>query len=48
VKPEDLCVDVTPRLKTLRVVEPPRRQAGIKVGSVQELVEKLRNEARVI
>jgi electron transfer flavoprotein beta subunit len=48
VKPEDLCVDVTPRLKTLRVVEPPRRQAGIKVGSVQELIEKLRNEARVI
>jgi electron transfer flavoprotein beta subunit len=48
VKPEDLRVDVTPRLKTLRVVEPPRRQAGIKVGSVQELVEKLRNEARVI
>jgi electron transfer flavoprotein beta subunit len=48
VKPEDLRVDVTPRLKTLRVVEPLRRQAGIKVGSVQELVEKLRNEARVI
>ncbi|MFL6808168.1 MAG: electron transfer flavoprotein subunit beta/FixA family protein [Bradyrhizobium canariense] len=48
VKPEDLGVDLTPRLKTLKVAKPPRRQAGIKVGSVQELVEKLRNEARVI
>jgi electron transfer flavoprotein beta subunit len=48
VKPEDLGVDLTPRLKTLKVAEPPRRQAGIKVDSVQELVEKLRNEARVI
>jgi electron transfer flavoprotein beta subunit len=48
VKPEDLGVALTPRLKTLKVAEPPRRQAGIKVGSVQELVEKLRNEARVI
>jgi electron transfer flavoprotein beta subunit len=48
VKPEDLGVDITPRLKTLKVAEPPRRQAGIKVGSVQELVEKLKNEVRVI
>jgi electron transfer flavoprotein beta subunit len=48
VKPEDLGVDITPRLKTLKVAEPPRRQAGLKVGSVQELIEKLRNEARVI
>jgi electron transfer flavoprotein beta subunit len=48
VKPEDLGVDLTPRLKTLKVAEPPRRQAGIKVGSVQELVEKLKNEVRVI
>jgi electron transfer flavoprotein beta subunit len=48
VKPEDLGVDITPRLKTLKVAEPPSRQAGIKVGSVQELVEKLKNEARVI
>jgi len=48
VKPEDLGVDITPRLKTLKVAEPPRRQAGIKVGSVQELVEKLKNEAKVI
>src|SRR3954452_23602235 len=40
LKPEDLRVDVTPRLKMLRVAEPPRRQAGIKVGSAQELGEK--------
>ena len=37
-----------PRLKTLEVAELPRRQAGIKVGLVQELVEQLRDEARVI
>jgi electron transfer flavoprotein beta subunit len=48
VKPEDLGVDVTPRLTTLKVTEPAKRQAGIKVGSVQELVDKLKNEARVI
>jgi electron transfer flavoprotein beta subunit len=48
LKPEDLGVDVTPRLTTLKVAEPPKRQAGIKVGSVQELVDKLKNEARVI
>jgi electron transfer flavoprotein beta subunit len=46
--PADLGVEVTPRLKTLKVAEPPRRQAGIKVSSVAELVDKLRNEARVI
>ena len=40
--------DVTPRLKTLKVAEPPKRKAGIKVKSVAELVEKLKNEARVI
>ena len=39
VKPEDLGVDIMPRLKTLKVAELPRRQAGIKVGLVQELVE---------
>ena len=44
----DLGVDVTQRLKTLKVVEPPKRGAGIKVASVQELVEKLKNEAKVI
>jgi electron transfer flavoprotein beta subunit len=48
LKPEDLGVDVTPRLTTLKVVEPPKRSAGIKVGSVAELVNKLKNEARVI
>ncbi len=48
LSPEDLGVDVTPRLETLQVVEPPPRQAGVKVGSVAELVDKLRNEAKVI
>ena len=48
VKPADLGVDVTPRLTVIKVEEPPKRQAGKKVGSVQELVEKLRNEAKVI
>jgi electron transfer flavoprotein beta subunit len=47
-KPEDLGVDVAPRLKTLKVEEPAGRKAGIKVKTVQELVEKLRNEAGVI
>ena len=46
LKPEDLGVDVTPRLTTLKVVEPPKRSAGIKVGSVAELVDKLKNEAQ--
>ena len=46
--PEDFGVDVSPRLKILKVVEPPKRQAGIKVESVSELVEKLKNEAKVI
>ncbi len=48
VKPEDLGVDVTPRLKTLKVVEPPKRSAGIKVPDVATLVAKLRTEAKVI
>jgi electron transfer flavoprotein beta subunit len=46
--PAALGVDPAPRLKTLKVEEPPRRQGGRKVGSVAELVEKLVNEARVI
>ena len=46
--PEALGVDPTPRLKTLKVVEPPKRQAGVKVKTAAELVEKLRNEAKVI
>ena len=48
VKPADLGVDVTPRLTIIKVVEPPKRQAGKKVASVAELVDKLRNEAKVI
>ena len=48
LKPADLGVDVAPRIATLKVQEPPKRQAGIKVGSVAELVDKLRNEAHVI
>jgi len=46
--PEALGVDVTPRLKTLKVSEPPRRSAGVKVPDVATLVDKLRNEAKVI
>jgi electron transfer flavoprotein beta subunit len=48
VKPEELGVDISPRLKTLRVDEPPKRAAGIMVANVVELVEKLKNEAKVI
>ena len=48
IKPADLGVDVTPRLKTLKVVEPAKRSAGIMVKDVAELVAKLRNEAKVI
>ncbi|MBV8650966.1 MAG: electron transfer flavoprotein subunit beta/FixA family protein [Alphaproteobacteria bacterium] len=48
VTPEALGVDVAPRLVTLKVEEPPKRQGGRKVASVAELVDKLRNEARVI
>ena len=48
VKPDDLGVDVAPRLQYLKFEEPPRRQAGVKVGSVDELVAKLRQEAQVI
>ncbi|MDM0066846.1 electron transfer flavoprotein subunit beta/FixA family protein [Variovorax sp. J31P207] len=48
VTPADLGVDVAPRLKTLKVAEPPKRGAGIKVPDVAALVEKLKNEAKVI
>jgi len=48
VKPADLGVDVAPRLKTLKVAEPPRRKGGVMVKDVQELVDKLRNEAKVL
>ena len=46
--PEDLGVDVQPRIKTLKVCEPPKRSAGIKVADVAALVDKLKNEAKVI
>jgi electron transfer flavoprotein beta subunit len=48
VKPEDLGVDVAPRIKTLKVSEPPKRGAGIMVPDVATLVDKLKNEAKVI
>jgi electron transfer flavoprotein beta subunit len=48
VKPADLGVDVTPRLKTLKVTEPPPRKAGVKVADVAELIAKLKNEAKVL
>ena len=48
VKPADLGVDVAPRLKILKVSEPPKRSAGIKVPDVATLVDKLKNEAKVI
>jgi electron transfer flavoprotein beta subunit len=48
VKPGDLGVDVTSRLKTLNVAEPPGRKAGTKVADVAALVDKLKNEAKVI
>jgi electron transfer flavoprotein beta subunit len=48
LKPEALGVDVSPRLSTLKVVEPSKRKAGMKVADVKALVEKLRNDAKVI
>jgi len=47
-KPADLGVDITPRLTTLKVVEPAKRSAGVMVADVKELVAKLKNEAKVI
>jgi electron transfer flavoprotein beta subunit len=47
-KPDELGVDAAPRLKTLKVEEPPKRQGGVKVADVKELVAKLKNEAKVI
>jgi electron transfer flavoprotein beta subunit len=46
--PEALGVDVQPRLRTLKVVEPPQRGAGVMVADVDALVDKLKNEAKVI
>ena len=46
--PEELGVDIAPRLTTLKVTEPPQREGGIKVETVAELVDKLKNEVGVI
>ncbi len=48
VKPDDLGIDISPRLKTIRVEEPPKRSAGIKVPDVATLIDKLKNEAKVL
>ncbi len=48
LKPDDLGIDITPRLKTIRVEEPPKRSAGIKVPDVATLIDKLKNEAKVL
>jgi electron transfer flavoprotein beta subunit len=48
VKPEDLGIDIAPRLKTLKVEDPPKRSAGVMVADVAALVDKLKNEAKVI
>jgi len=48
LKPDALGVDVSPRLSTLKVVEPPKRKAGVKVADPKALVDKLRNEAKVL
>jgi len=48
VKPDALGVDMAPRLTTLKVQEPPKRGAGVKVADVKELVAKLKNEAKII
>ncbi|MCB1929761.1 MAG: electron transfer flavoprotein subunit beta/FixA family protein [Rhodocyclaceae bacterium] len=48
VTPADLGVDVAPRLQTLKVAEPPKRSAGVMVADVAQLVDKLKNEAKVI
>jgi electron transfer flavoprotein beta subunit len=48
LKPDALGVDIAPRLQTLKVVEPPKRKAGAKVADIKTLVDKLRNEAKVI
>jgi electron transfer flavoprotein beta subunit len=48
VKPADLGVDVAPRLKTLKVSEPPQRKGGVMVKDVEDLLSKLRNEAKVL
>jgi electron transfer flavoprotein beta subunit len=48
MKPGDFGVDIAPRLETLKVAEPPRRKAGVRVADVADLIARLRNEAKVI
>jgi electron transfer flavoprotein beta subunit len=48
MKPDALGIDVAPRLATLKVVEPPKRKGGGRVADVAQLVDKLRNEAKII
>jgi electron transfer flavoprotein beta subunit len=48
IKPEELGVDVTPRLKTLKVAEPSKRSAGVKLPDAEALIEKLKTEAKVL
>ncbi|MBO6788890.1 MAG: electron transfer flavoprotein subunit beta/FixA family protein, partial [Rhodospirillales bacterium] len=48
MSPDDLGVDIAPRFETLKVEEPPKREAGVMVETVAELVDKLKNEAKVI
>ena len=48
ITPEELKIDVTNRLSTIKVVDPPTREAGVKVETVQELVDKLKNEVKII
>jgi electron transfer flavoprotein beta subunit len=48
LKPEELGVDISPRVRTLKVAEPAKRGAGVKVADVAALVDKLKNEAKVI
>src|SRR5210317_429425 len=48
INASDLGVDISPRVEQIKVEEPPKRKAGIKVSNVAELVQKLKNEAKVI
>ena len=48
INASDLGVDTNPRIEHIKIEEPPKRKAGIKVASVEELVQKLKNEAKVI
>ena len=48
LSPEDLKVDIAPRIETLNIIEPPKRQGGKKVESVEELIGKLKGEAGVL